>query len=330
MGVAAALLAACGGSQPPIGAPNAMPQTATIATHAERDGSWMLPEAKSEDLVYASNLRDNNVLVFSYPGLAQVGTLSGLASEPGGLCSDGRGDVFIVTQGDGHSIYQSFVYEFAHGGSSPIEIVTDPGFAYGCAIDATTGNLAVANLLAPSSNQGDLAVFSGAQGNPQTYSDPNFSGFAFCSYDNAGNLYADGGGPGTLIAELPRGANALTDIDLTQKINPYSIQWVRSQLVVAAFPPSAQGEESIYPVNVLGSTGNVGSPSLLWSKGNRRVIGGQFWVQGQNIVGLGFNSGHNELLEYWRYPNGGKPLKMIHVHPSPIYLGVTVSVAPSL
>jgi len=36
MGVAAALLAACGGSQPPIGAPGTMPQSAAIAQHAAR------------------------------------------------------------------------------------------------------------------------------------------------------------------------------------------------------------------------------------------------------------------------------------------------------
>jgi hypothetical protein len=34
MGAAAALLAACGGSQPPIGAPGAIAQTSTLATHA--------------------------------------------------------------------------------------------------------------------------------------------------------------------------------------------------------------------------------------------------------------------------------------------------------
>lgn len=33
---AVALIAACGGSQPPIGAPGAMPESRAIATHAER------------------------------------------------------------------------------------------------------------------------------------------------------------------------------------------------------------------------------------------------------------------------------------------------------
>ena len=42
--IAAALLAGCGGSQPPIGAPGAIPQSRVAASPAERGGSWMLPE----------------------------------------------------------------------------------------------------------------------------------------------------------------------------------------------------------------------------------------------------------------------------------------------
>jgi hypothetical protein len=44
--VAAAMLAGCGGSRPPIGAPGTMPQSRAIATQAKHGGSWMLPEAK--------------------------------------------------------------------------------------------------------------------------------------------------------------------------------------------------------------------------------------------------------------------------------------------
>ncbi|MGB6950474.1 MAG: hypothetical protein WBE15_00835 [Candidatus Cybelea sp.] len=41
--VAVAILTACGGSQAPIGAPGAMPQSRAIATHGDRGGSWMRP-----------------------------------------------------------------------------------------------------------------------------------------------------------------------------------------------------------------------------------------------------------------------------------------------
>ena len=51
---AAVTFAGCGGSQRPIGALGAMPQSA--ATHAARGGSWMLPEAKKSILIYAGGL----------------------------------------------------------------------------------------------------------------------------------------------------------------------------------------------------------------------------------------------------------------------------------
>lgn len=60
--VALALLAGCGGS-------GVMPQVRAISAHADRGGSWMLPEAKSDTLIYASNdtavSSVGKVLVFS-------------------------------------------------------------------------------------------------------------------------------------------------------------------------------------------------------------------------------------------------------------------------
>ncbi|MGB6714988.1 MAG: hypothetical protein WBE30_15300 [Candidatus Cybelea sp.] len=45
VGAAVALLAACGGSQPPIGAPGVMPQRRAIATHVDR--GWVVDAAAS-------------------------------------------------------------------------------------------------------------------------------------------------------------------------------------------------------------------------------------------------------------------------------------------
>jgi hypothetical protein len=42
IGAAAALLAGCGGSQPPIDATGAMAQTFATAVHTNRGKSWML------------------------------------------------------------------------------------------------------------------------------------------------------------------------------------------------------------------------------------------------------------------------------------------------
>jgi len=61
---------------------------------------------------------------------------------------------------------------------------------------------------------------------------------------------------------------------------------------------------------------------------SRTVHGSQATsVQGKRVIGPGFRSGHNALLEVWRYPRGDHPTKVLHVQPSPIYFGVAISVA---
>jgi hypothetical protein len=57
----AAMLAGCGGSQSPIGAPGAMPQSSTIATRADLGKSWMLPGSSSGDLIYATGGSDDGL-----------------------------------------------------------------------------------------------------------------------------------------------------------------------------------------------------------------------------------------------------------------------------
>lgn len=140
---AAAMLAGCGGSQPPIAAPGAIPQSPAVATHAERGGSWMLPEARGEDLLYAdlSGANADVIYVFSYPKGKLVGRLYQSGSQyQQGLCSDSRGHVFVTTLSS--SLFGGNIYEYAHAGTKPIETLYEHGlWPWGCAVDASTGNL---------------------------------------------------------------------------------------------------------------------------------------------------------------------------------------------
>jgi hypothetical protein len=132
--VAAALLAGCGGSQPPIGASGAMPQTSAIATHTTHGKSWMLPEARGRNLLYVSS--GSSVYVYTYPRAKMVGVLADFEATRG-ECVDKAGDVFIIDHYAG-------VDEYAHGGTSPIAMLDPPwSFNLGCSVDPTTGNLAV-------------------------------------------------------------------------------------------------------------------------------------------------------------------------------------------
>jgi hypothetical protein len=92
--VAATMLAGCGGSQTLIGNPGAVPQGRTITQQAAHGKSWMLPEAKRDDLLYVTNTA-GAADVFSYPAGKEVGAIV-VAGEPMGACVDRAGNVWIA------------------------------------------------------------------------------------------------------------------------------------------------------------------------------------------------------------------------------------------
>jgi hypothetical protein len=82
--------------------------------------------------------------------------------------------------------YTGIIYESAHGVASPIATFHETsGSPYGCSVDATTGNLAVAN-------DSNVAVFAGTQGTATYYSVKGLSHMKSCVYDTTGDLYAIG------------------------------------------------------------------------------------------------------------------------------------------
>jgi hypothetical protein len=330
---AVVMLAGCGGSQPPIGAPGAMPQTSAIARHVERGKSWMLPGAKITDLLYVSNsLGTGGLLVFSYPKGELVGEVAVPSEDPVGLCSDGAGNVFATTAG---LVSQSYIYEYAHAGTKPIATLTDPGEANGCAIDPVTGNLAVTNVSSVGGSMGsygDVAIFPHAEGKPSTYYDASITSYDYCAYDGKGNLYVDGHGAFTstaTIGELPSGSGVFSDITLTEDIEPISMQWTGGSLLVSSLThvQSKHGPQPIYEIRVSGSSGVVSGPLLLHSPRDVNPYGPvQFWLQGHTLIGPDRNRGGNGLLNFWHYPAGGWPKKIIRRpgHAFGLY-GVTMS-----
>jgi len=181
------LLAACGGSQSPIASPGAIPQSRAITAHAARSGSWMLPEAKSEDLLYVSNWSNADVYVYAYPSGKAVGRLRGF-QRAGGLCSDHAGNVWIGQTDE--------ITEYAHGGTEPLRTLNDEQKYEGymisaCSVDSVTGDLAVVNFGDfGSSSPGDVAIFANASGSPKLYYCKLYPFSA--TYDDRENLFAYG------------------------------------------------------------------------------------------------------------------------------------------
>lgn len=82
-------------------------------------------------------------------------------------------------------------------------------------------------------------------------------------------------------------------------------------------------------VTLSGSEGIVSQPIDLATKNRRHPAQPvQFWIHGKTIIGPVPRNGGYPLIDFWRYPAGGNPTQAINLHRS-VYLGVTVSVAPS-
>ncbi len=132
----------------------------------------MAPGAAKKDLLYVSNFNTETVLVYSYPDGNKMGTLTGFA-QPDGLCSDKKGDVWIVNNEDSQSGLD--IVEYTHGGKKPIAKLSDGYILIGCSIDPTTGNLAVTNTETISFGPGSIAIFAHAKGTPAILSVPNMA-----------------------------------------------------------------------------------------------------------------------------------------------------------
>ena len=119
--MAAELLAGCGGSQPPIGAPGAVPQanvalsspSATVPYDERKSYDWMMPVAKEGRLVYVAD--GNQVLIYPERGTnpPPVGSIAGGVDQAYGLCVDRKGDLYVANDGN------NTVTEYASHSSMP-------------------------------------------------------------------------------------------------------------------------------------------------------------------------------------------------------------------
>ena len=322
--VAAALLAACGGSQPPLGAPGAMPQSRSIVA-LERARSWILPEAKSGDLIYAVG-GCGGTCVLSYPkgklvGALDVGNAPPYSSDG---CTDKNGNVFITSDTE--------VVEYAHGGTEPIATLNLPGNdAAGCSIDSTTNNLAVVMF---KGYGGNIAVFANESGTPLQYNSGLDS--LYCGYDNAGNLFTGGanfnsgehGQPA--LSELPSGGSAFTILSTNATLDSDGqVQW-DGQYITNENGRAGKRQVAITRLAISGSEATVvGTTSI---KQNIKRLGAS-WIHASAIL-VPYSATHAfpNRIGIWKYPAGGKAVKVIDKFGQYGDLdlsGVTLSAAPS-
>jgi hypothetical protein len=288
---------------------------------AERGPSWMLPEAKSETLLYVSDLYNNLVDVYSYPNLKVVGQLTTDMLSPDGLCTDKKGDLFVVN----NTPNQDDVLEFAHGGTTPIQTLSNPAQAgVSCSVDPVTGNLAVTNIENISEGAGSISIYTGATGYPMMYTDPDIGAYYYCGYDDKGNLYVDGfsGGVGEgsfQFAELPKGKTTFNSIALKgATINfPGYILYDGKYVDVADQEEERNGyilTSAIY--RTTGSGGKVVSEDILQNSDDVT----EYLVDGTSLLGSNF---YGTTVGFWKYPKSKKETNAIVGFSGPI--GIALS-----
>ena len=292
--------------------------------HAAPERSWMSPDAKAQKaLLYVSDVDHNAVYIYNYPGQSKLlGTLT-YFEFPYGLCSDAAGDVFVPDFG------RATVYEYAHAGTSPINVLHVTGSPIGCAVDATTGNLAVAafNGATPSTAAGGVWVFRKAKGKPTLYQNPAFYYYWPPGYDDRGNLFIEGSSSTSVtgLAELPHASNAFTNISVNATFSfPAGVTW--DGKYVAATDQGYQGkkETAIYQVSVSGSTGTVVNTILFAPAAScsELDIVQPVIERGARVIGGNLDC---PSVSYWKYPTGGAPTATYLGPPYGFPTGQTIS-----
>jgi hypothetical protein len=330
---ATVMLAGCAGPQPPAGVTGEIPQPAALARRLDSGRSWMLPAAKSmRRLLYVSDSWSSDVYVYDYASRRLVGILSGFTT-PAGQCVDRHGNIWI-TEFSGIQ-----VFEYAHGGSTPIRtLTTGAQYSFGCSVDPKTGNLAVANDGNSGTIPGQVLLFKDASGVPISYQNGHCLELSSPGYDDKGNLYVEGGSYQTNdVCRLPHGGATLGLVSSNQLIYaPGSVMWDGQYITLEDNEYKGNRNTAIYQMQEAtgGNLTLVGTVQLNDDCGSDEFIAQPFILgrsntprnrkQGYSVVGS--NADCKSKVDFWSYPAGGDLVPLIMAPKEPD--GQSVSVAP--
>ncbi|HEY6326460.1 MAG TPA: hypothetical protein VIW73_08130 [Candidatus Cybelea sp.] len=274
--------------------------------------------AAAKSLLYVSDAGASDVYVYTFPDLKPAGKLTGFV-QPQGECADRSGNVWIT------STVSRQILEFAHGGKRAVRALTDPtGYPGGCAVDASSGDLAVTNLY-DSSGAGEVLIYRDGRGTPSAYFNPAVTYYYFDGYDAAGNLYVSGStGRGKYVLSLlARGRHAMTSLSVKGGAIhfPGSVQWIGTGLVLGDQKCAGKKGACFYEASVRGTLVKITRKTAL--TGSCDVA--QAWIQNGRIAAADYDDcGRDRSGAYlWRYPGGGAQIRGVTGLKRPI--GATIS-----
>lgn len=311
---AVAVLAGCGG-------PPALPQSSVPASLARHraTGSVSPDNLGPQDLLFVSN-SNGLVNIYHFWQHTLAGVLTNF-TKPMGMCVDNARNVYIADYG------AETIVEYTHGGALVRTINDAPYAPYGCAVDSTTGNLAVANYDTPATysynnNSGSIEIYKHAKGKPVTYG-VKTGKFTTLSYDDSGDLLASGLNSyyygfyyTTFFDYLPKHGTQLLSMTLPnsqfrtsdygwpapQSINYDGKYWVvTAENTMYRYSIGVKAVEIDYQA-LTGASGDVGE---IWFYRKTRTAPAIRVVAG----GDAYNKAN--VVDYWKYPVSGNPYATI-------------------
>jgi len=255
-------------------------------------------------LLYITGSGNSRLKSYDWATLSPVRNLR-VWDLPAGLCVDAKGAIFVADTN------RFEIVKFRHGGRKPTEKLPDPGFyPQTCAIDPTSGDLAVTNGRIWSGT-GNVVIFRHARGEAKAYTIPTLTAYRSCAYDSSGNLMLDGSnGSQAAFAMLPHGKTKLESLTIDQQI-PYAngIQWDGSHWAIGS-------RSTIYQVDVSGKSGTVVGTTTLYESD---AIA-QFSIYQGRIIAPEETSGQ---VQIFNYPAGGTAIATIQGFDIPVGTGVS-------
>jgi hypothetical protein len=280
--------------------------------------SWMSSgAAKYPYLLYVADYAQMLVNVYAYRSGA--GELVGQLSPPyapRGLCVDGSGNVYVPGW-PGGSNYQGKIEEYAHGSTVAKHHATLLGIPDSCAVDRSTGNIAVTLLQAPPSGVGGLDLITGGLKGKQTFlNDPGgMTEMVYDAYDPAENLFVDGdNGSEFLFEELPQGSSHFVHLTgfQPQGLGP-GVQW-DGKYIAEGENLAGKDRRGILAVNELTVSGSVAKVVRVRTYNDRACKKGLSIEQmaiapnipgPQPLIGVNFNCPNR--ADFWQYIHDGAP-----------------------
>jgi hypothetical protein len=285
--------------------------------HRVHRKSWMSPDiAKLPRLLFITDPGAGVADIFTMPGLVLKGQITGLLT-PAGACSDRSGNIWIT------STLAQTIQQYDRSGVLLNTLFDNEGLPGSCAVDPTTGNLAVVNLDNVGLDAGSVLIYPGATGPPtQELTDPNIELYFFSGYDPSGNLYVNGfAGDGSYVLDVsPAGSGTLSAVTVSGGtiFFPGMIQWNKaaSDLVLGDQLCNDAPGSCLYSASVSGSTATITSVTNL-----EDGLGNPIGDLAQGVVGplarMGaaggsFNdSGDPSSVNRWHFPAGGAPTNFV-------------------